>query len=285
MFKLGIITDEMSQNLEEALAFSSENGLDCYELRSAWEKGPFELDDEDFDIIAELTKKYGLPLVSISSPMYKCSISDIETRNAHIEGLKKLIEKSEMLEVRQIRCFDFLKEDNITQSDISKAFEEPLKLCSEAGITLLLEPEPSANSSTCKKTAETVRYINHPNFKALYEPGNMIYTPGGDIPYPDGYDCMKDIFCHIHIKDAVVEDGNVRGVAIGSGLVDYKGIFTQLINTGYSGAVVLEPHYKIGGTISAELMHNPKGSAFSENGFASCKECIDAVHEIINSIK
>ena len=38
MFKLGIITDELSQDLDEALAFSKKMGLECFELRSAWDR-------------------------------------------------------------------------------------------------------------------------------------------------------------------------------------------------------------------------------------------------------
>ena len=36
MFKLGIITDELSQNLDEALAFSKKMGLECFEPKGAF---------------------------------------------------------------------------------------------------------------------------------------------------------------------------------------------------------------------------------------------------------
>ena len=91
---------------------------------------------------------------------------------------------------------------------------------------------------------------------------------------------VKDCFCHIHIKDAVIHDGKTVGVAIGNGDVDYKGMFKELINSGYDGAVVLEPHYKPGGTISEELLRNPKGSSFSEGGFIASEECIIAVEDM-----
>ena len=91
MFKLGIITDEVSQDFEEALNFSWENGLECVELRSAWEKNPFQYDDNDFKKIAELLKKYNMPLLCISSPFFKCSYNNLKTREEHIERLKKLI--------------------------------------------------------------------------------------------------------------------------------------------------------------------------------------------------
>ena len=48
MFKLGIITDELSQDLDEALAFSKRMGLECFELRSAWDRAPFTFTHEDW---------------------------------------------------------------------------------------------------------------------------------------------------------------------------------------------------------------------------------------------
>ena len=284
IFKLGIITDEITQDLEKALRFASEQKLDCFELRSAWEKDPFEYTDEDFTEIKRFSDKYNIPLVSISSPFYKCSYFDFDTRKKHIDGLKRLIEKAEFLGVSQIRCFDFFRDSRITLAMIAEAYAEPVSFCENTGITLLIESEPSANSFNCKRTADTVRRINSPCVKALYEPGNNMYGCTEEIPFPDGYEYVKDIFCHVHIKDAVICDGKTVGVAIGNGDVDYEGMFKEFIDSKYSGAVILEPHYKPGGTISEELLRNPKGSMFSDGGFIASEECITAVKRIINNI-
>lgn len=284
MFKLGIITDEVTQNLEDALEFASNQNLDCFELRSAWEKDPFEYTDEDFAEIKRLSDKYNIPLVSISSPFYKCSYFDYDTRKNHIEGLKRLIEKADFLGVSQIRCFDFFRDSRITLDMIAKAYDEPISLCKDKGLTLLIESEPSANSFNCRRTADIVKYINSPCVKALYEPGNNLYGCTEEIPFPDGYEFVKDIFCHVHIKDAVIRDGKTVGVAIGSGDVNYNDMFKKFIDTGYNGAVILEPHYKPGKVISEELLRNPKGSSFSEGGFVAARECVAAVKNILTQI-
>ena len=284
MFKLGIITDEVSQDFEEALKFSRDNGLECVELRSAWEKNPFEYTDDDFKRISECLKKYDMPLVCISSPFFKCSYNDTQTRKEHIEGLKRLISYKDILGYDKIRCFDFFKEDGVTLDMIKEAFAEPIELCKEKGITLVIESEPSANSSDCEKTAQTVKYINSPVVRALYEPGNNIYSDTEEVPFPDGYNAIKDVFCHVHIKDAIKENGKTTGVKIGDGVVDYEGMMKELILSGYSGAVVFEPHYKPGG-MSEELLRNPQGSAISAFGDIASKECIESLNEIINRVK
>ncbi len=284
MFKLGIITDEVSQDFEEALKFAKEYNLECVELRSAWEKNPFQYTDEDFNKIACLLKKHNMPLVCISSPFYKCSYNDERTKAEHIEGLKRLIAYKDLLGFSMIRCFDFIREDGVTLEDIKEAFKKPVELCEKAGITLVLESEPSANSYNCKATAETVKYINSPVLRALYEPGNNIYSDTDEVPYPDGYNAVKDVFCHVHIKDAIRENGETVGVAIGSGAVDYEGMMKEFISSGFDGAVVFEPHYKPGG-MSEELLRNPQGSAISAFGDIASRECIISLNEIINKVK
>ena len=51
MFQLGIITDEVSQNLKEVAAFCRDFDLSHVELRSVEGKGPFEWRDADADHI------------------------------------------------------------------------------------------------------------------------------------------------------------------------------------------------------------------------------------------
>ena len=47
MFKRGVITDEISQQFEEAVELAVRYKLDSVEIRSVWEKVPHELDKED----------------------------------------------------------------------------------------------------------------------------------------------------------------------------------------------------------------------------------------------
>lgn len=285
MFKLGIITDEVYQDFEKALLFAKEYNLECVELRSAWEKNPFQYDEDDFKKIGELLKKYEMPLICISSPMFKCSYFDEKTKAEHMEGFKRLVAQKDNLGFKMIRVFDFFKEEGLTLELIKKAFEEPLAICEENGITLVLESEPTTNSFGCSEIAQTIKYIDSPYIKALYEPGNNLYNDTDEIPFPDGYNAVKDVFCHVHIKDAIKKEGEIQGCCIGDGEVDYEGMIKEFIETGYNGAVVFEPHYKPGIVMSEELLRNPQGSEISAMGDIASKECILALNKIIEKVK
>ncbi|MBQ4517945.1 MAG: sugar phosphate isomerase/epimerase [Clostridia bacterium] len=287
MFKLGIITDEVSQDFEEALQFAQKNKLDCVELRSAWEKNPFQYDEEDFQRIAGLLKQYEMPLLCISSPLFKCDFYNPEERKEHLEGLKRLLAHKDLLGFTMIRCFDFyLKEGMpVSHEQIKEAFAEPIALCKAAGVTLVLECEPSTHSGNCETTAATIRAVGSETLRGVYEPGNVLFSGTDEVPFPQGYERMKDVFAHVHIKDAKEIDGKMQGVCVGTGLVDYPGIIQEFIDSGYEGALIFEPHYKPNGiVISEEVFRNPQGSAISAFGDIASQECIDSLRDIIAKV-
>jgi len=279
--RLGVITDEVSQDFREALEFAKKFELDCVELRSAWEKGPFDYICEDIIKLKAISDEYGIPITAVSSPIFKCDYN-AENIMSHQEHFKRLLEYVCILGANKIRCFDFIKSDNVTRDMIIEAYQIPYELCEKAGVTIAIESEPTTNSSCCRDIAELVRAFNKPYFKALYDPGNNIYCTE-EIPYPDGFEFIKDVFCHVHIKDAVRTPGGTIGECVGKGSVNYDGLFKRLHTIGYDGDVMLETHYRIPGTVKIDdaTLANPKGSAISENGYEASCICMEQLKEIV----
>lgn len=279
--KIGVITDEVSQDFRTALEFAKEFDLDCVELRSAWEKGPFDYTREDIEKIKALSDEFGIPVVAISSPFYKCDYSE-ENIKIQNEKFRTLVEYAKILGVKKIRCFDFFKNPDVTRDMIIEAYKEPYALCEAEGITIGIETEPSTNTGCCAEAEELVRKMNKPYFKVLYDPGNNIYCTD-EVPYPDGYEMIKDIMCHVHIKDAVKEGNTGRGVAVGEGEVKFKELFARLKADGYDGEVMLETHYRPEGEkkLSHATLLQPKGSAISEGGYGASYECMTNLKKII----
>ena len=166
---------------------------------------------------------------------------------------------------------------------IKNAYADIYAMCEKEGIMILIESEPTTNTNCCANIASLVKYVNKPYFKGLYDPGNNIYATD-EIPFPDGYEKIKDCLEHIHIKDAVLVDGKADGVAVGEGLVDYKGLFTELKCVGYNKDVMLETHYRKAGKLSEATLKNPKGSEISENGYEASAECMENLKKIIASV-
>ena len=70
-FRLGVITDEVSSDIFEAAAFARCHGLDCLEVRSVNDHGPFDYTDEDIADIQKAAKEYGLTICAISAPPFR----------------------------------------------------------------------------------------------------------------------------------------------------------------------------------------------------------------------
>lgn len=281
--RIGVITDEVSQDFEEAMRFCAEHGLECAELRSAWEKGPFDFSEEDILKIKEISDRYKIPISAISTPVFKCEYNE-ENICRHTEGLLRMVKYAKILGADKLRCFNFLKSENVSDEMVWQAFCRGYAECGAAGITIMIESEPTTNARACRDIARLVRYVNKPYFKALYDPGNNIYSTD-EVPFPEGYEEIQDSLCHIHIKDAVRINGTAVGVAVGDGAVDYAGLFRRLFADGYSGDVMLETHYRPRAALSEETLKNPKGSAISENGYEASRECIIKLKKIIESAK
>ena len=277
--RLGVITDEVSQDFEVALEFAKTYGLDCVELRSAYEKGPFDYTEKDILAIKALADRYGIPVTAISSPMFKCEYSE-ENIRMHTEKFKTLLSYAKILGAKNIRCFDFLKNDKVTRKMIRDAYTEACAAAEAAGVTILIESEPTTNSACCADIAELVSCVDRTCFKALYDPGNNIYATD-EIPVPDGYLAIKDMLGHVHIKDARLVNGETVATAVGEGAVDYKGIFAELKKVGYAGDVMLETHYRIAGEIDEKTLKNPKGSAISDGGYAPSCLCMENLLKLL----
>lgn len=105
-FKLGIITDEVSQNIFEAAAFCKKHGLDCIEVRSVNNHSPFEFTADDISDINAAAKQYGLSVDALSAPFFKCDFNDAAV-SENIENFKKCVLSAKKIGADKIRGFDF----------------------------------------------------------------------------------------------------------------------------------------------------------------------------------
>lgn len=280
-FKIGIITDEVSQDIFEAAEFAKRHQLDTLEIRSVNDHSPYDLTEEDVAQIKKAATDNNLKVVAISSPLFKCDFNDEDARALHINGFKKCVEIAKELGADMIRGFDFW-ECGISLEDRAKAYEPIGEICKAENITCVIEFDPSVHSSTPKKVAKLVNKINHPNIKALFDPGNTPFADDTISPYPDGYDALMPNIKHIHIKDPDFVDGKIDCVKVGDGkIVDFVGMFKQLIKDGYTGNVMLETHYRKNVELTEEQLKRPGGSAFSDGAYPASEESIVGLKNLI----
>jgi L-ribulose-5-phosphate 3-epimerase len=285
-FRLGIITDEVSQDLSEALAFARRYSLDTIELRSVYNQVVTELSDEQIESIQRLVEHQGIPICGLSTPIFKCNLDDVAELERHYAMAERAICIAKKLNVSLIRGFSFWNHGTFEPAvpDIVNSFSRIVPMFEKAGITFVLEFDPSVFASNARKVRMLLDAINSPNFMALYDPGNDLWDPDGEIPFPDGYEHLRGKISHIHLKDGRKTPAGIEGVAIGKGEVDYTGLLRRLIEDEYRGYLIVETHYRLNSKLTEEQLQSPAGQSFSAGGLEASEECMENLHMLLKSI-
>lgn len=276
--KLGFITDEVTQSFDEAVRFAKELGLAGLELRS--------VEDTPIDAVppatlrgwSERLNREGLAVCGLASSFYKCGTGTDEIEN-EMKKLERLCDAAEILGCVAIRGFAFFAPESgpLPAGELAAFFERPARLMEQRGKTLLLEADPSVNTSNHAALAALIKAIACPNIRAIFDPGNCLYDPLGEVPYPGGYEAIHPYIAHIHVKDAVRAVPESYCVKVGTGEVDYPALLRRLGQDGYEGWLSMETHYRSGGQLSDEQMRLPGGADFSRGGAAATAESLAAL--------
>ncbi len=281
--KLGVITDEVTQDLLKAVEFARRHSLDGIELRSIDDMNIDEIPVNRIKEMNRVIKDSGLEVCNLSSSFFKCSLDSRNEYLENIEKLKRLCERAHIFGCKSIRGFAFFQNGSFEErlEDIAENFVEAIDILEQEKLKLLLEADPSVFTTNCKKLAKLLARLNHKNLRSIYDPGNDIYDPDGEKPFPEGFNYISEYFEHVHVKDAKLFNGKPESVKIGTGWVPYKDIFEGLQKIGYEGYVVLETHYRPNAEIPEELLKSPKGTLFSLNGDIASEESIIELKKII----
>ncbi len=284
--QLAAITDEISQDFEHALDVLREYGATGAELRGLWGTNIADLSDEQVERARAALQARKMRVVGLATPFYKCDLN-VDAPNPGEESgpmhlakprgldqqitmLKRCIDLAHRFDTTLLRVFAFWRKDALTpeiEAQIMNAYEVPLSLAAQAGVTLALENEGACFIGTGAEAARLAARINSPHLKICWDPGNAFYL--GERAYPDGYEAVKPWIVHVHIKDAqTVETPDhgkkIRFCVVGEGEIDYPGQFTALKRDGYNGYVSLETHYV------PERGSGPDGKGTPEDGSRPC---------------
>lgn len=256
--RLAVITDEISTDLAHALSVMREYGAFGAELRNIWNKNIADISNDEAQQAAKIVKDAGAEVVCIASPVFKCDLeSDISpapgmTHNAAEKPmeeqpnvLRRCLEIADITGAELVRVFSFWKRGKLTP-EIEKRIVEELasaaEVASKYGKTLVLENEYSCYIGTGEETARVIRDVGAPNLLAAWDPANAFFA--GEIPYPNGYNAVRSVTAHFHVKDAARKDtGEAHIVPVGEGQIDYYGQLKALKLDGYRGWYSLETHY------------------------------------------
>lgn len=247
MFRIGVITDEISSDICKAVKVAKDLGLGCVELREVWGKNVKDLTDGDIRRIRRILRVADLEVVCIASPFFKCSIANEEEIREHFRLLRRVVEIAKLFDTELVRAFAFWKVGSLDRfwGEIVEKLCEAVDLCRSEAVTLALENEHATFVGTGHEARRVVEAVGSENLRVTWDPGNAFCA--GEPPYPDGYREIRDHMVHMHVKDAVLDTrvGKHRFVAVGAGEIDYEGQLKALLDDGYEGCISIETHYRL----------------------------------------
>ena len=279
MFKIGVISDEVSQDFQTVVDFATAFELESIEIRTVWDKPPQLLTESDVGEMKRILKGKNLRIVGIASPFFKCDIDNIDARKEHLNTLKRCIELAKAFDTDLVRTFAFWKTEKTEQrwDEIVSAYDEPVRIAEAEGVILGLENEHSTTLATAQLTERFVREIDSPCVRIIWDPANEAHAEGeGEIPYPDAYHRVKSFMVHAHLKDAGMNPatGKVECVPVGEGTIDWQGQLQAFVDDGYEGHLCLETHWRPNLRFGNHQLQRPGGTSFSQDGEEASRLCM-----------
>jgi len=258
--KLGVITDELTEDFEKALDFISDHALGYCEIRELWSKNVVRLSQEELERAKQLIERHRLKVSEIASPLFKYHLPGMPsprpnwgdtfkaadlTDNDTESLLERVFKLAPFFGTSKVRVFSYwrVEEPEKAYPLVRDRLAKAAAMAAQHDIALLLENETDCNVGTGKELGRMVRDINSPNLLAMWDPCNALGL--GETPYPDGYREVHGLFRHMHVKDMRKDPatGKLQYVPVGKGAIDYRGQFKALRNDAYDGTMSIETSY------------------------------------------
>lgn len=267
LLKTGIITNEISEDLEYALSVIKKMNLKYIELTNLWGKEIGDLSKKEISRLKELIDKYefkvsciagwsflGLPLWMREDDQTYDLLTGWGSYTKHLERLKRTIEIAHILKTNIVRCFSFKTEvilnEKIWEKLIEK-YQKPIQIAENEDVILAVECCPFCNMSTGYLMHELIERIQSDNLRILWDPANSFYSMG-ENPFPLEYQYIKNYIVHIHLKDFIMDKkiNMFDCVSAGQGIMSTLDLLKRLIEDNYQGVISLEPEFTPkGGTL------------------------------------
>jgi sugar phosphate isomerase/epimerase len=264
-FKLAIITDGISQDVETSFKYLNEVGVEYGDLQFIWGKEIGDQTDDEVKEIKRLMKKYSIKIGCLTRHNFagipaKMETLHSEAYNAHMDKYKRCFEIANEVECPIVRIMSTKKDMILFGSNGAEQwvtakgawdaqvelYREPVAYAEKMGTMIVTENCNGGQVTSNYLAAKLIKELNTDILKILWDPCNALYCT--EKPFPDGYNAAEGLIGHIHLKDAKIDiaKASVEFRSFGQGdmapyLLD---IASALKADNYQGIVSLEANYR-----------------------------------------
>lgn len=255
---LSYLTDEMLDDLPQALALGKAWGLHQAEMRSVNGINILDMDDALIRRAKQILDDHGMTVSAVATPFFKCILPGRSAEEAgpmhnaqersyaeHLALLPRGVEVAQAFGAPAMRIFSFWRTDRDAAfwEEMNRAVDAAVDAARAAGITVCLENEGACCIGTSAELAEAAQKLTNPALRFIWDPGNS--TRRGMPPRAEDFGQFADRIALVHLKDGTYDatGGKDAAALIGKGQTDYAAELRRIQAAGYDGALTLEPHY------------------------------------------
>jgi len=242
--KFSGISDEAGQAIEIQIKAHKELGWEYMEIRNVDGENLTMMSDEKFEVVYRK--------ISESEMKVSCFASCIANWATKISGdfkkdydeLKRAIPRMKRFNTKYIRVMSWPNDpknpydEKKWAEEVIRRMKELTKIAEDEGIIIVHENCSGWGGLSPENMVTLVKEIDSPNFKLLYDTGNVLHYNKGIDPW-DFYTKVKPYIEYVHIKDYNREE---KATFPGEGEAKIKEILLDLKKNGYEGFVSIEPH-------------------------------------------
>jgi sugar phosphate isomerase/epimerase len=216
--EIGVVTDELSRDLNESLKLCREWGMAHIELREGSERRFPGFTPDEFALVENAISD-GFEVTAVSPGIFKGHADDESAIRSEYENvLPETIDLALQFKCPIIICFGFEKyrgESDRNRVRAMRSLELAANLTWAEGIILAVENEPDFWIDDAADEAAMFEEIGHPGLKANWDPANTHW--GGKLPTRAGFEALKPHIVNVHVKDFTPDDPDVPWRPVGQG--------------------------------------------------------------------
>jgi sugar phosphate isomerase/epimerase len=268
MFPLSGLADEAADGIDGQIAAHRELGWSALELRllNGKQCSSAAVTDDEFTRAMEAIEHAGMRVSGFASAIGNWSRPINGEFALDLADLRVLIPRMHRAQTRFVRTMGWMQagtSDQVWRDEGIRRTRELAKLAADADIVLLHENCEGWGGTSPDNARAFMESVDHPNVRYLFDIGNTVSYGLPTLPF---YEAVKPFIAYVHVKDALRNLAGGKSNAFtypGQGDALVREILGDLLRTGYTAGVSIEPHV-------ASIVHLGEGTKASpEERFAS----------------
>jgi len=207
--RLSAFADESDNQLKGQIEALHRNRMNLLEMRGVNGKNVIELTDEEIKEDAALLKNEGIQVWSIGSPLGKVDISiDFEK---YLDTVKRTCEIANGFDCNKIRMFSFYNAYE-ERSRVLEYLQRMVEAGNAYGVKMCHENEKDIYGDILSRNLDVLDHVK--GLQCIYDPANYLQVGEKAV---DTLTALKDRVIYYHIKDVIVETGELVPAGYGDG--------------------------------------------------------------------